>query len=202
MADPVVALDDQVGLGEAGLDVALADLVVRRRRWVEASGSKTGGSGSVRRRMRRLASRSVSRSGAASSATGSAWWRISPPTEGRLVVLDEADDVLAGDVRGGHDDDPRPVEVGVEVDAEQAGVGLGRADGGAVPGAREDEVVGVAGQAGQLVRALATERRRARSAEAQLTRAGHPEGVGRQRVRRCRGTGPGRDRHPGRRSLG
>ena len=33
---------------------------------------------------RRFASRSVSRSGAAISATGSAWWRISPPTGTRI----------------------------------------------------------------------------------------------------------------------
>ena len=59
----------------------------------------------------------------------------------------------------------RPVEGRVELEAEQARVGLGGADRRAVPGAGEDEVVGVAGPAGQLVRPLAPQRRRACSTE-------------------------------------
>ena len=43
-------------------------------------------------------------------------------------------------------------------------VGVGRADRGAVPGAREDEVVGVLRRAGELRRALAPERRGAAGA--------------------------------------
>ena len=41
---------------------------------------------------------------------------------------DEADDVVAGDVLGRQDDDLRPVEGRIEVDAQQARVRLGRAD--------------------------------------------------------------------------
>ena len=78
--------------------------------------------------------------------------------EDRLVVADQADDVVAGDVGRGDDDDLRPVERGVEVEADEAGVGVGRADRGAEPGAGEDEVVGVLRLAGQLVGALAAER--------------------------------------------
>ncbi len=76
----------------------------------------------------------------------------------RLVVLDRVDDVRAGDVGGGDDDHLRPVEAGVALDPEEAGVGLGRADRRAVPRPGEDQVVGVLGRAGQLGRTLATER--------------------------------------------
>src|SRR5438093_3456319 len=48
--------------------------------WSDCSGSNTGGRASVTSFIRPLSWRSVSRSGAASSATGSAWCRISPPT--------------------------------------------------------------------------------------------------------------------------
>ena len=51
---------------------------------VESRGSKTGGRASVRSVTRFLASRRVSRSAAARSATGSAWCRISPPTGTRI----------------------------------------------------------------------------------------------------------------------
>ncbi len=75
----------------------------------------------------------------------------------RLVLLDRADDVVAGDVRRGHDDDRRPVEGGVEVERHEPGVRVGRADGGAEPGPGEDQVVGVLGGAGQLGRTLASQ---------------------------------------------
>ncbi len=79
--------------------------------------------------------------------------------EHRLVVVDQADDVLAGDVVGGDDDDALPVERVVEVDAEQARVRLRRADGRAEPGAGKDEVVRVLRLAGELGRPLAAQRR-------------------------------------------
>ena len=60
-----------------------------------------------------------------------------------LVVLDQADDVVAGQVCGGHHDDLRPVEGRVEVYTEQLTVSHGRSDRLPVPGAREDEIVGV-----------------------------------------------------------
>src|SRR6266446_1425366 len=74
--------------------------------------------------------------------------------EDRLVVADEADDVVAWDVGGRDDHDRRPVEVGIEVEIEEAGMRVGRADRRPEPGAREDEVVGVLGGPGQLVGAL------------------------------------------------
>ena len=113
---------------------------------------------------------------AARSASGSAWWRISPPTGTRIgwSSLIEADDVVAGDVGGGHDDDAatsrRP---GRGRSPSEPRVRLGRADRGAVPGAREDEVVGVLRGAGQLGRALAPERRQRRArGRARSCRAG------------------------------
>ena len=78
--------------------------------------------------------------------------------EHRLVVVDQADDVLARDVIGGDDDDALPVERVVELDAEQARVRLRRADGGAEPRAGEDEVVRVLRLAGELGRPLAAQR--------------------------------------------
>ena len=78
--------------------------------------------------------------------------------EDRLVRLDRADDVLAGDVGGGHDDTRGPVEGGVQVQGDEPGVRVGRADRDPEPGAREDQVVGVLGGSGQLRRALSTER--------------------------------------------
>ena len=106
----------------------------------------------------RLASRSVSRSGAASSATGSAWCRISSTDEHRLVVRDEADTTLSPGmslaVRTTTLDQSKS---GSQVDAQQPRVRLGRADRVAVPGAGEDQIVGVQGRAGQLGRALAAQ---------------------------------------------
>ena len=78
--------------------------------------------------------------------------------EHRLVVVDQADDVLARDVVRGRDDHPLPVERVVELDAEQARVGLRRANGRAEPGAGEDEVVRVLRLAGELGGSLAAER--------------------------------------------
>ena len=85
--------------------------------------------------------------------------------EDRLVGLDRADDVLAGDVGRRHDHDLRPVERRVEVERLERGVGVRRADGRAVPRPGDDDVVGVQGGAGQLGRSLAPQRRgRARPA--------------------------------------
>ena len=90
--------------------------------------------------------------------------------EHRLVVVDQAHDVLARDVIGGDHDDALPVERVVELDAEQAGVGLRGADGGAEPRAGEDEVVRVLRLAGELGRPLAAQR------------SGGPGSSGRRRV--------------------
>ena len=103
----------------------------------------------------------------------------------RLVVLDEAHDVRARDVVRGDDDDLRPVEVLVAFQLDQAGVGILAPDRGPVPGAREDEVVGVQGDAGELGRALATQRAGGPGTAGDGRTAGHDEG---RRVRRrgCR----------------
>ena len=61
----------------------------------------------------------------------------------RLVVGDEADEVVAGDVGSGQDDHLRPIKVRVQLEPEQPGMRLGRADRVAVPGAGKDEIVGV-----------------------------------------------------------
>ena len=108
--------------------------------------------------------------------------------ERRLVGLDGADDVLAGDVLGGEHDDLRPVEARIELDAEEAGVRLGGADRGAVPGARIDEVVRVERGAGQLVGPLAPQRGRRRSAEGRKGR--RPGGRMREHDGRRLGQGP------------
>ena len=97
--------------------------------------------------------------------------------EDRLVGLDRADDVVARDVGGGHDDDRAPVEPRVELERDEPRVRLGRADRGAEPGAREDEVVGVHGGAGELGRALAPERSARRApVRARPSRAGRRPG--------------------------
>ena len=78
--------------------------------------------------------------------------------EDRLVVADQAHDVVAGDVGRRDDDDLRPVEGGIEIERDEAGMGVGRPDRRAEPGAREDEVVGVLRLAGELRGALPAER--------------------------------------------
>ncbi len=123
--------------------------------------------------------------------------------EDRLVVLDEAHHVVAGDVLGGDDHDLAPVVIRVEVDPQQPGVGLGRADRGAVPRSGEDEVVGVLGQPGELLRPLAAEgecgpgatgRQDAeRDHERCLRRGGRPHGL--MVMSRARGAGRVREAH-------
>ena len=75
--------------------------------------------------------------------------------QSRHVVDDDAHDVVTGDVSGGHDHDLGPVEVGILLEAQEFRVRLARADGRAVPGTGEDDVVGVERLAGELLAALA-----------------------------------------------
>ena len=160
VADPVLALEDDVGLGEAGVEVAARRPRTAAKTWSLASGSKTGGRASVTSLIRPLSRRRVSRSGGGEQrhGLGDVADLAADRDEHGLVVLDRADDVLAGDVRGGRDDDLRPVDVGVGLDREELRPRLGGADRRAVPGAGEDEVVGVLRGAGELGRALAPER--------------------------------------------
>ena len=137
VADAVLALDDEVGLGEARVDVAAADLVrartVRRGERVEDRLERLRAQADAP-----LAPRAaVARSGAATSATGSAWWRMTPSARAGWSALIELTMFSPGMSARGHDDDLRPVEGRVELDAQQAGVRLRRADRGAVPGARD-----------------------------------------------------------------
>jgi hypothetical protein len=90
--------------------------------------------------------------------------------EYRLVVGNQADDVLAGDVLRRQQHDARPVEIAVEVDAQQARVRLGRAERMAVPRTGKYQVVGIECLAGQLGRALTTLGQAACSAKPQLAR--------------------------------
>ena len=108
----------------------------------------------------------------------------------RLVGLDRADDVVAGDVGRGDDHDRRPVEARVEVEGGERRVRVGRADRRPVPGAREDQVVGVLGRAGQLGRPFAAERSRA-AGTSRRDRAGlDHDGAGRLGPGRQLGQGP------------
>ncbi len=161
VTDPVGAFDDDLRLGEAGLQIALGHRVLGkdlgRGQRVE-DGLQTLGprvDASPRLAQRLAVGRRQQRQRLGLVPDGP-----SDRDEDGLVVADEADDVVAGDVLGGHDDDARPVEVGIEVEAVEPRMRVGGADGGAIPGAREDEVVGISGQTGQLLRPLATERQR------------------------------------------
>ena len=158
VADPVLALDDEAGVGQRDVHVAASDLVGRELLLGdEGVEDRRQGLRAQRDAPLRLPQRGLVRRGDERDRLGVVADDVHG--EGRHVRLDGAHDVLAGDVGGRHDHDAGPVEVRVELDAEEPCVGLRRADRGAVPGAREDEVVGIAGGAGQLVRALAAERR-------------------------------------------
>ena len=128
MADPVGSLDDQVRLGEPRLEVAPGDVVL---------GEHMVGREHVRDGRERLGAqpdvitRGVRQGERGRRDQGDRLAEVADLVRGedRLVVLHEVDDVLAGHVRGRQDDDPAPVEGGVALDPEQAGVGLGRSDG-------------------------------------------------------------------------
>jgi len=159
VTDPVHALEDEVGLGEARGDIALRNLVlgehVVRLLRVEHRRERLGDELDP---ALELAQRLPVRRGQQRDRLGVMPDLATDRHEQRLVVLDQADDVLAGDVRRGGEDHLRPVDVGVRLDREQLRARLGRADGDAVPGAGEDEVVGVLRGAGQLRRAFPAQR--------------------------------------------
>ncbi len=157
VADPVGALDHDVGGGQGGLDVPAGELVagehdVRGER-IEHRRERLGAQPDpaaclaqgvpVGRRQQGDRLRVVTDLGA-------------DRDQDRLVRRDARHDVAPGDVVRGDDGDAVPGEGGVEVDAQQACAGVGRPDRGAVPGAREDEVVGVGRRPGELGRALAS----------------------------------------------
>ena len=186
VADAVLALEDEVGAGERGLDVVPASIVYCAKMWSDSSGSKTPGSFVVRglRAVAGLAQGRLVGRGEERQRLGVVLDLAADRHEDRLVGLDRADDVLARDVGGGDDDDLRPVEGGIEVEGIERGVRVGRADRGAVPRPGDDDVVGVQGRAGQLGRSLAPQRRGRAGA------AGH-DGAGRD-DEGVRGLGAGR----------
>ena len=159
MADAVRPLKDEIGLREALVEVAGRDLVMGEDmvadERVEDGGeflrpdgdAAAGGPQRFTIRGRKQDER-----------LGVMLDLAADRDEDGLIVADEADDVVAGDVGRGDDGDLRPVERGVEIDADKSRVGIGRADRRPEPGAGEDEVVGVLRGAGQLVGALAAQR--------------------------------------------
>ena len=152
--DAVGPFHDQGGLGEARLQVALRDLVPgagpigcqhvedRRERLGPQRDRRAGGV-----RGRRVGCRDQrDRLGVVADLVDD---------ERRLVVMLDADHVLAGDVGCRDHHHPRPVEGGVPVDPEQARMGLGRADRQAEPRSIHAEVVGIARGPGHLGRSVA-----------------------------------------------
>ena len=162
VTDPVLALEDEVGGRECGIGVARGELVGREdvvgRERIEDRGEWRGPD---RDRVARRAQDGAVRRGQQGQRLGVVLDLAADRDEDRLVGLDRADDVVAGDVGRGDDHDRRPVEARVEVEGGERRVRVGGADRRPVPGAREDQVVGVLGRAGQLGRPFAAERGRA-----------------------------------------
>ena len=122
VADAVLALDDEVGAGEAASTSPRATSYWAKTE-LGLEGSKTGRSASVRsvtRRLPRGASRGPARRAAPPARPGGG----SRPRPGRGSAgrPDRADDVLARDVVRGHDDDRDQSNAGSSSIAEQRGV--------------------------------------------------------------------------------
>ena len=148
-AGAVLALDHEVGLGEAAGEVALLD-----RDLLEDAARALGvedrlGRAAVEPHRRRQQPLAVLVGQEEDRLLGVA--HLALDEEG-LVVLDERDDVAAGDVAVIDDGETRPVEV--EVDGGQLAGGDGGADGPPVQQAGEAEVVDVPRHAAGLVEAL------------------------------------------------
>ena len=174
VADPVLALEDEVGGRERRVGIAGRQLVGRE----EGVGLERVEDGRKRfaddlRGAARRPQRRPIRGGDERERLRVVLDLATDRDQDRLVGLDRADDVVAGDVGRGDHDDRGPVEPGVELERGEPGVRIGRADRRPVPGAREHEVVGVLRGAGELGRPLATER-------------GHPAGTTRRDGARAR----------------
>ena len=158
VADAILALEDDVGAGERGLDIGpgldrvLGERVVRLER-VEDAGQLRG---PRQRPVARLAQGRLVGRGEEGQRLGVVLDLPTERDEDRLVALDRADDVLARDVGRGDDDHLRPVEAWIELERIERGVRVGRSDGGAVPRPGDDDVVRVQGRAGQLGRPFAS----------------------------------------------
>ena len=190
VAHPVLALDDDVGGGHRGIDLAALDRV---------AGEHVGALERVEHRVQLLGARLEAATRLAQGRPvrgGDEGDRLrvvadlaADRDEDRLILLDEADDVRAGDVGRRDDDDRIPVEPLFAVDGDEARVGVLAPDRRAVPGAGEHEVVRVQGDARELGRALAAER------------SGRPGTAGDDRIRghdERRRPGRGRRRSGGR----
>ena len=163
MADPVLALEDEVGGGES----RIRGRPGRSRRWrtrgPRRAGSKTGGSGSVTavERSARGAQRGPVRRGDEGQRLGVMEDLAADRDEDRLVGLDRARRRSRPGCRPRSRRRPSTNRTpGSRSSVDEAGMGVGRADRRAVPGAGEDEVVGVLGGPGELGRTLAPKRRR------------------------------------------
>ena len=159
VADPVLALEDQIGGRERGIRIAALDGIRREHVLgcvgVEHRGQlgRPGPGPATRLAERRLVGRRDQ-----GERLGVVEDLATDRHEDRLVVLDRADDVLAGDVVGGDDDDLRPIEGRIELEGLVGRVRVARADGRAVPGAGDDDVVRVQRSARELRGALAAQR--------------------------------------------
>ena len=111
VADPVLALEDEVGGRERGIRVARRELVrgedVVGRERIEDRGERRGPDGDG---MARRAQDARGRGGEQGQRLGVVLDLAADRDEDRLVGLDRADDVVAGDVGRGDDHDRRPVE--------------------------------------------------------------------------------------------
>ncbi len=127
----------------------------------DTSGSKTAGAASSCAAVARWrASRRVALSGAARRASGSAWCWISPPIGTRigwslLIELTMLSPGMSAAVTTTTFDQSK---AGSSSSAIERGVRVGRTDRGAVPRPGDDDVVRVQRRAGELGRALATQR--------------------------------------------
>ena len=139
VAGEIGALDDRGGRGEGGVGVAAVDVVLGDD--VVGRGQHVGHG---RQRLREQPD--VVASGPCEGERGGCdqSHRLTDVADlvrdqDRLIVLHEVDHVLAGDVGPGEDHHATPVEAGVALQPEQAGVRLRRPYGAAVPGpARRD----------------------------------------------------------------
>jgi len=190
VADAVFALEDQVGRPEGrvritGRQLVLGEQVIRDQR-VEGRGEPLGhdaggvACGSQRGPIRRSDQ---------DQRLGMMLDLATDRDEDRLVGMDGADDVLARDVGGRDDHDLRPVERRVDLEGHERGVGIGRSDRRAMPGAGEDEIVGILRGTRELRRTFAPERRNAAGAPGTHRSRLDDDGVSRLGPRRRIGGG-------------
>ncbi len=186
VADPVRALDDHVGGGERGVHVAPAELEVGEHDVRERAGRTRAAAApcaASRAGVPRAASRGRAPPAGRRAPPGAgSRRRQGPGSAGRAAML--ATTFRPGMSSAVTTATRSQANARVEVDGDQARVGVGRPDRRAVPRAREHQVVGVEGGPGQLGRTLAPGREPApreggpigRAQERRLGRALGPRG--------------------------